>query len=189
VIGSLPSSSRRNSRRGRRRDTGVDRARLRFVGALPVAGALPAGAGSPDLRAKIWRLGLLLAPFELRWPEQKSVKRTTAPSNNLAVSVFLQVWILSAVLSPLSGRGGMARWSGVAGLTLVRDEGALLPPLAGRGGRGSGRRSSERPCLARKLIPGAVACGPVLPQPSSPAGRGGEGRSGRVWTPPACPRR
>jgi hypothetical protein len=38
---------------GRRRDTGVDRARLRFVDSLPVVGSLPVGAGSPDLSGKI----------------------------------------------------------------------------------------------------------------------------------------
>jgi hypothetical protein len=76
----------------------------------------------------------------------------------------------------------------VAGLALARPDEALLPPLAGLGGRGSGRHSSGRPFLARKLIPGAVACGPALPLPLSPAGRGGEG-SGWVWAPPACPRR
>jgi hypothetical protein len=38
---------------GRRRDAGVDRVRLRFVGALPVVGSLPVGAGSPDLSGKI----------------------------------------------------------------------------------------------------------------------------------------
>jgi hypothetical protein len=117
------------------------------------------------------------------------VKRATAPSNKSSVSVFLQVWLLAAMLSPLSGRGGMGRWSCVAGLALARADGALLPPLAGLGGPGSGRRRSWRPFLARKLIPGAVACGPVLPRPPSPAGRGGEGRSGWVWAPLACPRR
>jgi hypothetical protein len=51
-----------------RGDTGVDRARLRFVGGLPVVGSLPVGAGSLDLSGEIWRLGFLLALFELRWP-------------------------------------------------------------------------------------------------------------------------
>jgi hypothetical protein len=115
-------------------DTGVDRARLRFVGGLPVVGSLLVGAGSPDLSGKIWRLGFLLALFELRWPEQESVKRATAPTNKSAISIFLQVWLLAAVLSPLSGRGGKGRWSCVAGLALARADGALLPPLAGLGG-------------------------------------------------------
>jgi hypothetical protein len=152
-------------------------------------GSLPVGAGSPDLSGEIWRLGFLLALFELRRPEQEAVKRATAPFNESAISVFQQVWLLAAVSSPLSGQGGKGRWRCVAGSALVRADRALLPPLAGLGGGGSGRCSSWRPFLARKLISGVVACGPSLPHPPSPTGRGGEGGSGWVRVLPACPRR
>jgi hypothetical protein len=68
----------------------------------------------------------------------------------------------------------------LAGSALVRDDRALLPPLAGLGDEGSGRQSSWRPDLARELISGAAACYLGLPLPPSPDGHGGEGRRRRA---------
>jgi hypothetical protein len=81
-----------------------------------------------------------------------------APFNKSVDIVFLQVWFLAAVSSPLTGHGGEGRWRCLAGSALVRDDRALLPRLAGLGGEGSGRRSSWCPDLARELISGATAC-------------------------------
>jgi hypothetical protein len=52
-------------------------------------GFLPVGAGSLDQGGEIWRLGFLLALFELRWSEHEVVKSATAPFNKSAVFVFL----------------------------------------------------------------------------------------------------